>query len=575
MKRIVFLLTTVLCLCSCSKKEPKISVFCAHIQTIAEQEGISFADAASRVKAMGYDGVDTWAFSSEQTMKTLDSLGFEHSCTVAFINFFDDNHTGSEDRALDFASTYKYGRMMVVPAGRGDSAIGEEAVLGRMADFIARANARGIDILFEDNDQLTSFVHCTADLEKVFAASPAAGHAFDTGNYLANGEDCLEAYRQFRDRIRHVHLKDRYSTGNMASCASFTGCIPMEELVRDLEKNGYDGYYAIEIFDSPHMLSDVETSIRNLKTILEGKQVPAPAKKDIGLQLYSVNQLESDFEGALDRIAGAGYTSVEISNYRLGQKIFGYDPAELKEVIEAHGLKLKSSNTMGADIDLENEAQCLENWRKVFADHQAMGCRYLALVGIFLWSDEQHAAKTCELLNKVGALANEYGIDFLYHNHNMEFHPLKDSELAPIDYMLKNTDPDKVNFELDVYWTMQGKRDPARIIREHGDRIHVLHIKDYYILGRSGKIDFEAVFKAFYENGRNDFFVEMEAEVPVEQADMMASAMYAISERAPWRPAAQDSAPVPEPQDPALLLEKSLQDVTRSCSFILSAPYVK
>lgn len=591
MKYLISLLgafAAALCLVSCEKKEAKISIFSDHIMTISQQEGISFADAAASVKAMGYDAADVWVFSTDEMIKTLDSLGFGHSCAIGLVNFFEDDwklpfpghEWNAQDLCLEFVAKHGYKKLMLVPMGRGESTLPEEEMMRRMADFIARANAQGVDVLFEDNDNLTSDVHCTADLERVFNAIPAAGHAFDTGNYLANGEDALEAYAKFRDRIRHVHLKDRYSPDNMASCASFTGCIPMEKLVRDLQKSGYDGYYTIEIFDSRHMLSDVETSIRNLRTVLSGKSVSVE-KKDIGLQLYSVQELGSDFEGALDRIAGMGYTSVEISNYAPGQKMFGYSPAELRKVIENHGLKLKSSNTMGAGIDIAHPQECLEAWKQVFADHQAMGCQYLALVGIFVWGDEAQAAKTCDLLNQVGTLARDYGIRFLYHNHNMEFHPLQGSALAPIDYMLQHTDPEAVNFELDVYWTMQGKRDPVQMIRQNPGRILVLHIKDYYVLGESGKLDYKAIFDAFYETGHSDYFVEMEPESTMEQADQTAAFMYNLSEYLAHRQAGGQRAGAglasgqAEPVDPAPILAKSLEDIAKSCCFILSAPFVK
>lgn len=591
MKNLMSLLAAfaaAICLISCEKKEAKISVFSDHIQTIARQEGISYADAAARVKAMGYDAADVWVFSSDKMIRTLDSLGFEHSCAIGIVNFFEENWEipfpgnpqNAEKLSLDFCAKHGYKKLMLVPRSRGESTCTEEEMMQRMADFVARAKAQGVDVLFEDNDDQSSDVRGTADLERVFNAIPAAGHAFDTGNYLYNGEDALEAYGKFRDRIRHVHLKDRYSPDNMASCASFTGCIPMEKLVRDLQKSGYNGYYTIEIFDSRHMLSDVEASIRNLRTVLSGDSVPR-VKKDIGLQLYSVQELGSNFEGALDRIAGMGYTSVEISNYAPGQKMFGHTPAELKQVIEAHGLTLRSSNTSGAGIDIAHPQECLEAWKQVFADHQAMGCQYLALGGIFVWGDEAQAAKTCELLNQVGTLAREYGIQFLYHNHNMEFHPLQGSSLAPIDYMLQHTDPEAVNFELDVYWAMQGKRDPVQIIRQNPDRIQVLHVKDYYVLGESGKLDYESIFKAFYEAGHSDYFVEMEPESSMEQADRTASFMYNISEfiaqrRAGGQQAFAATEPAPaEPVDPAPILAKSLDDIAKSCCFILSAPFVK
>jgi sugar phosphate isomerase/epimerase len=38
----------------------------------------------------------------------------------------------------------------------------------------------------------------------------------------------------------------------------------------------------------------------------------------------------------------------------------------------------------------------------------------------------------------------------------------------------------------------------------------MLHIKDDLVIGESGKIDFEAIFKQFYKNGYKDYVVEQE-----------------------------------------------------------------
>ena len=57
--------------------------------------------------------------------------------------------------------------------------------------------------------------------------------------------------------------------------------------------------------------------------------------------------------------------------------------------------------------------------------------------------------------------------------------------------MLKDTDPSKVYFEMDVYWTVMGQNDPVEYMQKHPDRIKVLHIKDRAVFGQSGMMNFE------------------------------------------------------------------------------------
>ena len=60
--------------------------------------------------------------------------------------------------------------------------------------------------------------------------------------------------------------------------------------------------------------------------------------------------------------------------------------------------------------------------------------------------------------------------------------------------MLRNTDPAKVFFEMDVYWAIVGRRAPVELFEEYPGRFEVLHIKDSKELGRSGFVGFDAIF---------------------------------------------------------------------------------
>ena len=95
MKQLTISIFVLLCLLtvSCKKAEAplKISIFCDHIETIARQENISFAEAATRVKEFGYAGADIRVTQSPDEIKTLDSLGFAHACAISEINYSREN----------------------------------------------------------------------------------------------------------------------------------------------------------------------------------------------------------------------------------------------------------------------------------------------------------------------------------------------------------------------------------------------------------------------------------------------------------------------------------------------------
>ena len=53
-----------------------------------------------------------------------------------------------------------------------------------------------------------------------------------------------------------------------------------------------------------------------------------------------------------------------------------------------------------------------------------------------------------------------------------------------------------------------GQNDPVEYMKKYADRIKVLHIKDRAVLGQSGMMNFEMIFKQMYANGIQDYFVE-------------------------------------------------------------------
>ena len=228
------------------------------------------------------------------------------------------------------------------------------------------------------------------------------------------------------------------------------------------------------------------------------------AEKKIGLQLYSVNQDMGNVEASLQKVADAGYNVVET----LGSpNCFGMPAAEFKALCDSKGLQIISTHT-SIGMNPEDEQGVMNKWREVFEGLKTMGAKYCVIPSFKLGETIEDLKAVCDYFNKVGALAKEYGLKLGYHNHAFEYEVV-DGQVK-WEYMIENTDPESVFFQMDVYWTTRGGKDPVEYLKKYPERIKMLHIKDDLVIGESGKIDFEAIYKQFYKNGYKDFVVEQE-----------------------------------------------------------------
>ena len=267
---------------------------------------------------------------------------------------------------------------------------------------------------------------------------------------------------------------------------------------------------------------------------------PAPmpnASKSFGLQIYSLQQeLYNDLPARLKEVKAMGYERLELAGYGMG-KIGKVDMMEFKKMAEDAGLKIVSSHVNPSvegvpfvrDYTKELTPKIMEYWKATAADHAKLGCKYLIQPMMPNIPDHDAAKLVCDVFNQAADVIKAEGIatGFGYHNHNMEFNrvateeqkaKMKGNPFAAFmkvgdqiyDLMLRDTDPSKVYFEMDVYWTVMGQNDPVEYMQKHKDRIKVLHIKDRAVFGQSGMMNFEMIFKQMYANGIQDYFVELE-----------------------------------------------------------------
>lgn len=247
------------------------------------------------------------------------------------------------------------------------------------------------------------------------------------------------------------------------------------------------------------------------------------ATKSLGLQIYSLGgELTKDVPAGMKKIKEIGYSTLELAGYNDG-KISGMDMMEFKKIAEDNGLKITSShvNPPTGTYTPENRQSIMEFWKKTADDHAKLGVKYLVQPGQPSTRSVEEVAYVCDIFNEVGKVIKAAGIPFGYHNHDFEFAKVVPGGKEAVfgrhnkgdiiyDLFLKGTDPSLVFFEMDVYWTVIGQNDPVEYMKKYADRIKLLHIKDRAILGQSGFMNFEMIFKQANENKIKEFYVELE-----------------------------------------------------------------
>jgi len=235
------------------------------------------------------------------------------------------------------------------------------------------------------------------------------------------------------------------------------------------------------------------------------------AKKDIYIQLYSVrDDIKSDYAGTIAAVAEMGYTGVEAAGYNEGQ-FYGMTPAAFKQSIEDAGMEVLSSHAGRPLADPAADTNWEETWAwwdTAIQAHKEAGMKYLVVAWIPTPKTLVDLQAYCDYFNQIGEKCNAAGIRFGYHNHNFEFTEIEGQIMY--DYMINNTDPAKVFYQMDVYWVGQGGYNPVDYMNKYPGRFEILHIKDELEIGKSGEVDFEAIYNNAETAGAKYMVVEVE-----------------------------------------------------------------
>lgn len=249
----------------------------------------------------------------------------------------------------------------------------------------------------------------------------------------------------------------------------------------------------------------------------------ADFRDHLGLQLWSLrDQTKEDPVKALDTAKSYGIREVEVAG--TGTLTPEQYAAELKK----RGLVPISAHFGYALFDKDVAA--------VIRDAKALGVKHVVVpyppVGADKMFDEALARKTAAKFNEWGAACKAAGLRFGYHPHGLEFRPTADGGTV-FDILARETKPDLVFFQMDVYWAYYAGQDPVKLLEKHPHRWVSMHVKDMLkglatgvhtggtpptakVTVGQGQIDYRPILRAAQKAGVQHYFLEDETPTPLQ-----------------------------------------------------------
>lgn len=239
-----------------------------------------------------------------------------------------------------------------------------------------------------------------------------------------------------------------------------------------------------------------------------------PNKSRIGIQLYSVkDELPKDFEGTLKKLSVIGYSAVEPYGFS-GDKFLGHTMKELSDMVKDMGMTVSGTHTGSGILPEDTGAKEWDFWKKVAPQVKAGGGKWAIQAGFPGAKTTDDLKRIAAHFNRVGEVCQKGGVKFAFHNHHADFGKI-DGEVI-LDFLIKNTDPKLVSFQLDMGHAVNGGGDCLHYLRSFPGRIRLWHASDFdkasrkYTETGKGSVPYPEMFKLAKSAGLEQLTVEQE-----------------------------------------------------------------
>ncbi|MEJ7643638.1 MAG: sugar phosphate isomerase/epimerase [Chryseolinea sp.] len=252
-----------------------------------------------------------------------------------------------------------------------------------------------------------------------------------------------------------------------------------------------------------------------------------------GVQAYTFRKsFPKGIAETLDTIKSMGITELEGVGGPMA-------PEEFKKLCNDRGISIPSTGT-SYDALVKDPLAAAKTAK-------ALGASFLMVAWIPHEKGKfnlDNAKKFVTDFNAAGKILKENGITLCYHTHGFEFQPHEKGTL--MDYMITNTNPEYVSFEMDILWTHFGGGDPVALLKKYGNRWKLLHVKDLkkgtpkdltggtsqendVTLG-TGEIDIAGVIREAKRIGIKHYFIEDESSRVITQVPQTIAYLKSLKE---------------------------------------------
>ncbi len=229
-------------------------------------------------------------YGEKKVIAALEKSCLHLGCLISYIPMSKINNNKvikMIDKSIEMAKRFKCKKVMIVPMGKfevfllrkRDKEILAQNYIHNYKIAVERANRDNITVCFEDAPTCLIPLSSTEECKRILQEVPGLKLVFDTANMLPGGSETMQFYEELKNYICHVHLKDvkyvekstdkcidgRYIT----SCLWGSGIIPVKEIAKRLEEDGFGELIGIEYTEpNEHSLAAHESHIAEFMTYL-------------------------------------------------------------------------------------------------------------------------------------------------------------------------------------------------------------------------------------------------------------------------------------------------------------------
>lgn len=236
-----------------------------------------------------------------------------------------------------------------------------------------------------------------------------------------------------------------------------------------------------------------------------------------GVQTYTVRKRQRrDLAEAYIPLADMGVCELEIARIDFNER----NARAIRDIADTYGIRpvsiqVKPKHVFGDVADIVKFCE-ITGCRNVVISMLPFDC---------ILGGEDKFYSFIESLDRQCEIYEEQGITLAYHHHNWEYVRLSNGNTRMAELISRTK---KIKFVHDTYWTARSGVSPVSQIREFGDRLLGIHLRDlafrrifldvvpHDAAVGDGVIDFAAVLAAAREVGCEYTVIEQKSDTPYE-----------------------------------------------------------